>query len=163
MMNCKNVKRNLVSFLEKKLLEEQRVEMEKHLKICPDCSHLLEEFSQLWGALERREKIQPSPYFWTRLKQRIIEYEKERKPAWGWLEGLVGWARPAVAVAVLLICVFLGYSLGNLPQANGQTASQLDQRTIALQQFFDSHYLDPLDDLSTGSIEATYLDLISGE
>ena len=113
MMNCKNVKRNLVSFLEKKLLEEQRVEMEKHLKICPDCSHLLEEFSQLWGALERREKIQPSPYFWTRLKQRIIEYEEERKPVLGWFEGLIRWARPAVAVAVLRICVFLGYSLGD--------------------------------------------------
>ena len=163
MMNCKNVKKNLVSFLEKELLEDQRIEMEKHLKTCPDCSHLLEEFSQLWGALEWREKIQPSPYFWTRLKQRIIEYEEGRKPTFGWFEGLVGWTRPAVAVAVLLICVFLGYSLGNLPQANGQTASQLDQRTIALQQFFDSHYLDPLDDLSTGSIEATYLDLISGE
>ncbi len=162
-MNCKNVKRNLVSFMEKELLEERRVEMEKHLKVCPDCSHLLEEFSQLWGALEHREKIQPSPYFWTRLKQRIIEYEEERKPVWGWFEGLVRWARPAVGVAVLLICVFLGYSLGNLPQANGQTASQLDQRTIALQQFFDSYNLDPSIDLPAGSIEATYLDMISGE
>ena len=163
MMNCKNVKKNLVSFLENELPEQRRVQMEKHLEVCPDCFHLLEEFSQLWGALERREKIQPSPYFWTRLKQRIIEYEEERKPAWGWLEGLVGWTRPAVAVAVLLMCIFLGYSLGNLPQANGQTAYQVDERTIALEQFFDSHYLDPLDDLSTGSIEATYLDLISGE
>ena len=163
MMNCKNVKKNLVSFLENELLEEQRVEMEKHLKICPDCSHLLEEFSQLWGALERREKIQPSPYFWTRVKQRIVEYEEERKPAWGWLEGLVGWARPAVAVVVLLICVFLGYSLGNLPQANGQTAYQVDERTLALRQLFDSYHVNLLDDLPTGSIEATYLDMISEE
>ena len=162
-MNCKNIKKNLVSFLENELPEERRVEIENHLKICSDCSHLLEEFSQLWGALEDREKIQPSPYFWTRLKQRIVEYEEGRGPVLGWLGGLVGWARPAVAVAVLLICVFLGYSLGNLPQANGQTASQLDQRTIALEQFFDSHYLNPLVDLPTGSIEATYLDMISGE
>ena len=162
-MNCKNVKKNLVLFLENELPEERRVEMQNHLKTCPDCSRLLEEFSQLWGTLEHRERIQPSPYFWTRLKQRIVEYEEGRKPVLGWFEGLVRWARPAVGVAVLLICVFLGYSLGNLPQANGQTASQLDQRTIALEQFFDSHYLNPLVDLPTGSIEATYLDMISGE
>ncbi|MCK4385851.1 MAG: zf-HC2 domain-containing protein [candidate division Zixibacteria bacterium] len=164
MMNCKNIKKNLVLFLENELTEEQRVEIENHLKICPDCSRLLEEFSQLWGDLERPEKIQPSPYFWTRLKQRVIGYEEGKKPVLGWLGGLIGWARPAVAVAVLLICIFLGYSLGNFPQSvNGQPVYQVNERTIALEQFFDSYNLDPLIDLPTGSIEATYLDMISGE
>jgi predicted anti-sigma-YlaC factor YlaD len=163
-MNCKNVRNNFVSLLENELPEEQRVQMEKHFKICPHCSHLLEEFSQLWGGLEHREKIQPSPYFWTRLKQGITEYEEGKKPVLGWLEGLVGWARPAVAVASLLICIFLGYSLGNFPQSvNGQTADQADQRTTALEQFFDSYNLDPSIGLPAGSIEATYLDMISGE
>ena len=164
MMNCKNIKKNLVLFLENELTEEQRVEIENHFKICPDCFRLLEEFSQLWGALERGEKIQPSPYFWTRLKQRVIEYEEGRKPVWGWLGGLVRWTRPAVAVAVLLIGIFAGYSLGNFPQSvNGQMAYQVDERTLALEQFFDSYNLDPLIDLPTGSVEATYLDMISGE
>jgi len=163
-MNCKNIKKNLVSFLENELPEEQRVEIENHIKTCSHCSHLLEEFSQLWGALEGREKIQPSPHFWTRLKQRIVEYEEGRKPVWGWLEGLIHRLRPALAVAVVLVCVFLGYSLGSFPpSANGQTAYQADQRTTALEQFFDSYNLDPLIDLPTGSIEATYLDMISGE
>ena len=164
MMNCKKIKKNLVSFLENELPEEQRVEMENHLRICPDCSRLLEEFSQLWEPLEHRERIQPPPYLWTRLKQRIIEYEEGREPVLGWLEGMIHWARPAVAVAVLLICIFTGYSLGNFPRsANGQTAYQVDERTIALEQFFDSYHLSLLDDLSTGSIEATYLDVISEE
>ena len=163
-MNCKSVKENLMFFLENELPEERRIEMETHLKTCPDCTHFLEEFSQLWGTLEHREKIQPSPYFWTRLKQRIIEYEEGRNPVLGWLEGLIHWARPAVAVAVLLICIFTGYSLGNFPRsANGQTAYQVDERTIALEQFFDSYRLSLLDDLPTGSIEATYLDVISEE
>jgi predicted anti-sigma-YlaC factor YlaD len=163
-MDCKNVKKSLVPFLENDLPGERRVDMENHLKICPDCSRLLEEFSLLWQTLAYPEKIQPSPYFWTRLKQRIIRHEEGRKPVWGWLGGLAGWARPAVAVAALLICVFLGYSLGNFPQsANGQTAYQVDERTVALEQFFDSYNLDPSIDLPAGSIEATYLDMISGE
>jgi predicted anti-sigma-YlaC factor YlaD len=163
-MNCKKVKNNFIFFLEDKLPEQHRVEMENHLKACPDCSHLLEGFSELWETMEQREKIQPSAYFWTRLKQRIIEYEEGKKPVLGWFEGLVGWARPAVAVATLLISIFLGYSLGNFPQSvNGQTTSQADERTLALQQFFDSHYLNPLNDLPAGSVEATYLDMISKE
>ena len=162
-MNCKNVKNNFISFLENELPEERRVEMEKHLKNCPDCSRRLGEFSPLWGALKHRERIQPSPHFWTNLNQRIIDYEEGRKSALGWLMGLVRWARPAVAVTVLMICVFLGYSLGNSPPTNGQTVSQLDERTVALQQFFDSHDLDPLTDLPRGSIEATYLEMVSGE
>jgi predicted anti-sigma-YlaC factor YlaD len=163
-MNCKHVKKNLVSFLENKLSQKQRSENEDHLKICPDCSRLLEEFSQLWKALEAPAKVEPSPYFWTRLKQRIIEHEEGRKPVLGWVGGLVGWARPAVAVAVLLICIFAGYSLGNFPQTvNGQTAYQADERTIALEEFFDSYNLDPSIGLPAGSIEATYLDMISEE
>jgi anti-sigma factor RsiW len=164
MMNCKNVKKNLLFFLENELSEERRFEMENHLKTCPACSRLLEEFSLIWEGVQHGEKIQPSPYFWTRLKQRIVEHEGGRKPVFSWLEGLVRWARPAVAIAVLLICIFAGYSLGNFPQsANGQTAYQVNERTIALEQFFDSYHLSLLDDLPTGSIEATYLNVISGE
>jgi len=163
-MNCKEVKKNLAAYLEENLTKDIEEKMGDHLESCPTCSHLLEEFSLLWEALERRERIQSPPYFWTRLKQRIIEYEEGKKPVLGWLGGLVGWARPAVAVTVLLICVFLGYSLGNFPKTvNGQTTSQVDERTLALQEFFDSHYLNPLNDLPTGSIEATYLNIISGE
>jgi len=163
-MNCKNVRNNFISFIENELTEEIRVEMENHLKACSGCSHLLEEFSQLWGVLEHRERIQPSPFFWTRLSQKLIEDEEGKKRVPGWLEGLARQARPAIAIGVLVICIFLGYSLGNFTQpVNGQTTSPADQRTVALQQFFDSHYLNPLSDLPTGSIEATYREMISEE
>jgi predicted anti-sigma-YlaC factor YlaD len=163
-MNCKKIEKNLLPFLMNELPEDQRREMENHLKICSDCSRLLEEFSQLWGMVEHRGKIQPSPYFWTKLKPRIVEYEKGGEPVLGWLGGLIRWVRPAIAVAVLLICIFTGYLLGNFPQsANGQTAYQADQRTVALQQFFDTYNLEPLVNSPSGSIEATYLNVISGE
>jgi predicted anti-sigma-YlaC factor YlaD len=163
-MNCKKIEKNLLPFLMNELPEDQRREMENHLKICSDCSRLLEEFSQLWGMVEHCGKIQPSPYFWTKLKPRIVEYEKGGEPVLGWLGGLIRWVRPAIAVAVLLICIFTGYLLGNFPQsANGQTAYQADQRTVALQQFFDTYNLEPLVNSPSGSIEATYLNVISGE
>ncbi len=163
-MNCKSVKENLVFFLENELPDERRVQMENHLKSCPDCSRLLEEFSLLWEGVRPGEKIQPSFCFWTRLKQRIADYEEKGRPVWGWLDGLVRWARPLAGVAAVLVCVFVGYSLGSFPrQANGQTTSSIDQRTAAVGEFFDSDYPDPLSDLPSGSLEATYLEMISGE
>jgi predicted anti-sigma-YlaC factor YlaD len=163
MMNCKSVKENLVSFLEDDLPKLQRKEMEDHLKFCPHCSRLLEEFSRVWETWGGEKRLQASPYFWTRLRQRIVDYEEKGNPVWSWLEGLVGWARPALGVALLSVCVFLGYSLGNLPRVNDQTTSQTEQRTIALKQLFGSYNLSLLDDVPTGSIEAKYLDVISGE
>jgi predicted anti-sigma-YlaC factor YlaD len=163
-MNCKKVKENLLFFLENELSEERRIQMENHLKDCPDCSRLLDEFSLLWEGVQQREGIGPSPYFWTRLEQRIVEYEEGRKPVFGWIGGLIRLARPAVAVAAALFCIFLGYSLGNFPrQITGQTVSQVDERATAVQEFFDSDYLDPLSDLPGGSIVATYLEMISEE
>lgn len=163
-MNCKSAKENLVFFLENELSEERRIQMENHLKNCPDCSRLLEEFSLLWEGVQQREGIGPSPYFWTRLKQRVVEYEGGKKPLFGWIGELIRLTRPAVAVGAALICIFLGYSLGNFPQqVNGQTVPQVDERTVAVQEFFDSDYLDPLSDLPSGSIEATYQEMISEE
>lgn len=163
-MNCKSVKENLVFFLENELPDQQRIRMENHLKSCPHCSRLLEEFSLLWEGVQQGKRIQPSPYFWTGLKQRISDYEEKGRPVWDWLDDLVRWIRPLAGAAAVLVCVFIGYSLGSFPrQANGQTTSQVDQRTALVQEFFDSDYLDPLSDLPNGSLEATYLEMISGE
>jgi len=163
-MDCKKVKANLASLLENQLTGQRRLEMEQHVECCPCCRRRLQEFSRLWEELEHPQRIPASPYFWTRLKPRLVECEEGTNPVRDWLEKLVRRARPAMAVAVLLACVFLGHSLGNFPQqANGQTTSQLDKRTVALQQFFDSYNLNLLEEAPTGSLEATYLEIISGK
>ena len=163
-MNCRHIKRNLAFFLENTLSPEQRVEIENHLKDCSSCFHLMEEFSTLWRASKQAEKIQPDPLFWIKLRGRIGEYEKVRKPFKEWLEVIVHRTRTAIAVAAMLICIFLGYSLGNIPQSvNGQTPSPETVRNTALQNFFENHYLNPLNDLPTGSIEATYWNMMSQE
>ncbi len=163
-MNCKEFKKNLWFLLENTLSPDKRAVIENHLMNCSSCSKLVEEFSLLWGILEHRERIQSSSYLWVRLKQKINEDEEGKQSVWGRFKGLVIWARPVVAVAVLVMCIFAGYLLGNLPQsANGQTAYQADKRTTALKQFMDSHYLNHLNGLPTGSVEATYLDVVSGK
>jgi hypothetical protein len=163
-MDCKEVKKNLWFFSENTLSLEERTAMENHLIICSSCSKLMEEFSPLWGILEHRERIQSSPFLWTRLNQRLTEYEEGRIPVLDRLKGLVRWVRLVVALMILMICIIAGYTLGNLPQsANGQIAYQTNDRTTALQQFMDSHYLNHLNGFPAGSVEAIYLDVVSGK
>jgi predicted anti-sigma-YlaC factor YlaD len=163
-MNCKNVQKNLIPFMEQELPEEQRIQIEDHIKICPSCSRLFKEFTYFWEGLKQREKIPPDPYFWIKLQRRIVDYEKDKSRVWGRFESIIPLVRPAIAVIAVLLCIFLGYSLGNIPQsANGQTMTSETVRLTALQNFFENHYFSPLNNLPTGSIEATYWNMISQE
>jgi predicted anti-sigma-YlaC factor YlaD len=160
-MECRKIRASLVSLLEDRLSGEQQAGVEHHLRTCPGCQRLLREFSFLWGELEHPPRIQSSPWFWTRLSRKLTECEEQDKPLREWLRKLAHRARPAIASAAILACVFLGYWLGSFPQqANGQTASGLDQHTVALKQFFESYHLD---EVSTSSMEATYQKLVGEE
>ncbi len=161
-MNCRQIKRNLAFYLESTLPTEQQVEIERHLRDCPTCFHLTEEFSRLWRISKRVAKIQPDPFFWVKLRQRIGRYEEGGNPLKGWIEVIARRARPAIIVAAVLLCIFLGYSLGNVPPSvNGQTTSPEKVRIFALQNFFENNYFNPLNGLPTGSLEATYWNMIS--
>jgi hypothetical protein len=163
-MNCRQVKRNLAFFLENTLSAEERDEIANHFKDCPSCSHLVEEFTHRWEVLKQRDRIQSDPYLWIKLQRRIVDYDKDKNSAWGRFEGVIHWIRPAMAVIAVLICIFLGYSLGNIPRTiNGQTTSPKTVRLTVLQNFFENHYYSPMNDLPTGSIEATYWNMMSQE
>jgi anti-sigma factor RsiW len=163
-MNCKQTRRKLAFFLENTLSPKQRVEIENHLKHCPACFHLMEEFSELWRASKQPEKIRTNPLFWSKLRQRIGEYETDIKPFGIWQEVIIPRIRPAVAVAAVLICIFLGYFLGSIPPAiSGQATSRETVRATALQNFFENHYFNPLSPMPRGSMEATYWNMMTTE
>jgi hypothetical protein len=157
-VECRKVRESLVALLEDQLGREQRAEVEQHFRTCSGCQRLFRDFSLLWGELEHPPGIQPSPWFWTRLSRKLTEYEEQSSPLREWLHRLTGLARPAIASAAILACVFLGYWLGSFPQqANGQTASELNQETTALRQFLESYRLD---EASASSMEMTYRKLM---
>ena len=143
-MNCKEVKNLFALFLENEISQDQRVEIEKHLKSCPKCSQLLDEFSQLWTSLERREKVQASPDFWIKLQQRIINSEERKSPVMDLVDMLTSFARPAAAVAALLAAIFAGNYLGNFSMPDRQILSS------------ELQYLTVFNDMPAGSIEEIY-------
>lgn len=161
-MQCKKFKNSLAGFVEKSLSPNLTSEMTAHMESCPACSRLEAKFSCLWAALETPERFELSPSFQTKVKARIIAFEEGKRPAPDWMKGALLWTRRAIVIALLLLCIFLGYGLGNLPELENQAAS-LDERAIATKQFFGSSYPNPLENFSPDSVEATWIKVIAGE
>lgn len=150
-MKCKEVEKKLVFFTESELPQQTQLEIEAHLKSCVKCAQLAEKFSKIYSDLENTEEIQPTPFFWTRLKQRIAEYEASADSTTEWLNILIERLRPAIVIVILIVGIFLGYWLGNFPVSN----NQINEQEVALEQFFDFQ----VGNLPSDSIEEFYLSL----
>ena len=161
-MNCKKVRKNFVFYIEENLTVKESDAMKVHLSSCTSCSRLLDEFTEIYGTLRERDRIQPSPYFWSRLKQRIRKDENAVNLVWSWLTELKQLARPMNIISVIVIGVVIGYILGNFPQTNDQSVSQINNSEYSTQQTFDYYNMEQVDGLPEGSLEATYFTMFSG-
>lgn len=162
-MDCRELKKELEPYLRGRLPESRRLQLEDHILACPACASLLAEYNRFWNALENRDRIQPSPYYWARLQRRIRSVGN-KKSGWGWWEELIRPARPAIAFMILLAGIFAGYTLGNFPLSKSRLSrSELTQSTETIQNFFQSYNFNLLNELPAGSIEEIYFSKVLSE
>jgi hypothetical protein len=81
-MNCQEIKRLLVPFLQSELSESERLIIEAHLHECPDCQKEKTLLEGSWSMLDSFQAPKVSSNFTWRLMDRIREQE-ERKPGFG--------------------------------------------------------------------------------
>lgn len=96
-MNCEQMSKSLVSYLDGKANARERDEVEAHLKMCTECRERAEEFRRLWNVMDEVPAVEPSFGFDARLRQRIAA--EPRPKMWAWL---LPSPRFAAAVALLL-------------------------------------------------------------
>ncbi|PIP16720.1 MAG: hypothetical protein COX46_00490 [bacterium (Candidatus Ratteibacteria) CG23_combo_of_CG06-09_8_20_14_all_48_7] len=70
-MDCKNKKIMLSAYRDGELSEEERREIEKHLKACSVCTEELKEIQKLSSLIKEVPEIKTSPQFEDRLKERL--------------------------------------------------------------------------------------------
>ena len=157
-MICQEVEKNLVFYWDNELPRHIRSQIEDHLQSCEKCAELAGRFFTLWDTVSTPERMKPSPYFWTRLKQRVSEKEQKRFSIWDVFGGLVSWTRPAIALAAVVIGILLGYHLGNVQQLDSKKVSKVQEQP--LQELFDSQCLSALESLPSQSFEAVYFNMI---
>lgn len=98
-MKCEKVSEELISYLDGKLDQSERGEVEEHLASCAACRTRAEEFRGVWSVMDEFPSIEPSLEFDARVRQRLAE-----EPRRSWVACFVPQARLALA-AVLLIAL----------------------------------------------------------
>jgi len=105
-MSCERMESRILGYVDGRLKESEKQEVEKHLAACAPCRVRVEEFRAVSGLLDELPVIEPSPEFDARVRA-LVAAEPVKQSWWAWLH-----VSPRVAFAasmLLLATIWLGY------------------------------------------------------
>jgi anti-sigma factor RsiW len=105
-MSCDRMESRILGYVDGRLKEGERLEVEKHLSSCSPCRVRVAEFHAVSGLLDELPVIEPSPEFDTRVHA-LVAAEPVKQSWWAWLTVS---PRVAFAASMLLVAaIWLGY------------------------------------------------------
>src|SRR6266404_5314629 len=110
-MSCTNMEGRILGYVDGRLKDSERLEMEKHLAGCVACSVRVKEFRSVSALLDEMPVVEPSAAFDVRVRARMAA-EPVQQSWWAWLR-----PSPRIAFAasmLLLATVWLGYNSHNV-------------------------------------------------
>jgi anti-sigma factor RsiW len=126
-MSCSRMEKKILGYVDARLKESERLEMEKHLETCAACRLRVNEFRAVSGLLDELPVIEPSPAFDLRVHARVAA-EPVKQSWWAWFA-----PSPRVAIAasmLLLAMVWIG-------KESGTTQPQIAQDDIQVLENYD--------------------------
>ena len=105
-MSCSRMEQKILGYVDGRLKEGERLEMEKHLLACAACQLRVNEFRAVSVLLDELPMIEPSAAFDVRVNARVAA-EPAKQSWWAWFT-----PSPRVAFAasmLLLATVWIGY------------------------------------------------------
>ena len=127
-MNCNDLHKKLIFFLEAELPKKEMQEIQLHLNDCKECSLFLEDMKKTFGTIDT-DKIQESnPFFYTRLKVRL-ENEAEPQIHFRRQPVLAKILQPVLFSVLLLAGIYGGYKIGGT-ETNYRSATFKTQEMI---------------------------------
>jgi anti-sigma factor RsiW len=145
-MSCRRMENRILAYVDGRLKESERLEVEKHLSACGACRLRVNEFRAVTSLLEEVPQIEPSSAFDVRVRARVAA-EPVKQGWWAWFT-----PSPRVAFAaslLLLATVWMGYeSKTQLPFENPKEADaqMMEEMQVLDDQDVISNF-DPLKDL----------------
>lgn len=117
----------ILAYVDSRLKENERLEMEKHLETCAACRLRVNEFRGVAGLLEELPQVEPSPAFDVRVRARVAA-EPVKKSWWAWLAPS---PRVAFAASMLLVAtVWIASRPGAQQMATNQPAPEAEYQMI---------------------------------
>jgi anti-sigma factor RsiW len=98
-MSCERMEGRILEFVDGRLKEGERLEVQKHLESCAVCRLRVQEFSAVSNLLDELPIIEPSPAFDARVHA-LVAAEPARKSWWAWS---LPSPRVVLAAAMLLV------------------------------------------------------------
>jgi len=149
---CRRIQKLIPAFLDAETTPKITSEVNRHLRVCPDCRRFLAETSKTWEVLAESGKITPRNDFDALFWEKAREFSVPRKSQPGGI-----WARvpiPAIAAAGFFLGIAGGFFLGK--------AAFIDKRAPAIQAdrppingIFP--YLDTFADFPEDSVGGAYI------
>src|SRR5262249_51780880 len=90
-MSCERMENRILSYVDGRLKESERAEVEKHLDACPACRLRVNEFRAVSELLDELPVVEPSGAFDARVRARVAA--EPVKQSW------LAWLRPSPRVA----------------------------------------------------------------
>jgi len=106
-MGCERMESRLLSYIDGRLNQSERHDVEKHLAACAPCRLRVEEFRAVAGLLDELPVIEPSPAFNARVHALVAAEPPRKQSFWVWLN-----VSPRVAFAacaLLVAALWLGF------------------------------------------------------
>ena len=126
-MSCGRMEKKILGYVDGRLKESERLEMEKHLEACAACRLRVNEFRAVSGLLDELPVIEPSEAFDLRVHARVAA-EPVKQSWWAWFA-----PSPRVAFAasmLLLATVWIG-------KESGTTQPQIAQDDVEVLENYD--------------------------
>jgi anti-sigma factor RsiW len=137
-MSCGKMESRILEYLDGRLKENERLDVEKHLAACAACRLRAAEFRAVSGLLDELPVIEPSPAFDARVHA-LVAAEPAQQSRWEWLQFS---PRVAFASLLLLLTVWVGFN------SKQQPLQPWDPNTADAQMMQDLPVLEDHDVLS---------------
>jgi predicted anti-sigma-YlaC factor YlaD len=111
-MTCSEVKRKLSAFSDGEVSKEEKQLIVEHLRLCELCRKEFESFAHVSEVLEVMDEVHVSPFFITRLKQKIADQKEKSSVRFPIVEWIRKAAVPVTATALIILAFLVGSNLG---------------------------------------------------
>jgi len=117
----------ILGYVDGRLKEGERLEMEKHLSTCAPCQLRVTEFSSVHALLDELPMIEPSEAFDVRVRARVAAEPAKQS----WWAGFMPSPRVAFAASMLLLgTLWIGTFSGSID-------TQIDQADVPVLENYD--------------------------
>jgi anti-sigma factor RsiW len=110
-MSCGRMEKKMMGYVDGRLKEGERLEMEKHLETCAACRVRVNEFRAVNVLLDELPMIEPSAAFDIRMQARVAA-EPAKQSWWAWFA-----PSPRVAFAASMLLLAMVW-LGSRPESS---------------------------------------------